>query len=62
MEKFYLEIPSLERKEEIIEYFNEFVECNSDINGAGSLDKVLYGYSFEEVESVYSPKSVVKKH
>ena len=46
MEKFYLEIPSLERKEEIIEYFNEFVECNSDINGAGSLDKVLYGYSF----------------
>ena len=48
MEKFYLEIPSLERKEEIIEYFNEFVECNSDINGAGSLDKVLYGYSFEE--------------
>ena len=48
MEKFYLEIPSLERKEEIIEYFNEFVEYNSDINGAGSLDKVLYGYSFEE--------------
>lgn len=32
----------------IFEYFNEFVECNSDINGAGSLDKVLYGYSFEE--------------
>lgn len=48
MEKFYLEIPSLERKEEIIEYFNEFVEYNSDINGAGSLDKVLYGYSFKE--------------
>ena len=48
MEKFYLEIPSLDRKEEIIEYFNEFAEYNSDINGAGFLDKVLYGYSFEE--------------
>ena len=48
MEKFYLEIPSLKRKEEIIAYLNEFVLYNSDINGSGFLDKILEGYSFEE--------------
>jgi len=48
MEKFFLEKPSIERKNEIIDYFNEFVEYNSDINGAGSLDKFLEGYTFEE--------------
>lgn len=48
MEKFYLEIPSLKRKEAIITYLNEFVLYNSDINGSGFLDKILEGYSFEE--------------
>lgn len=48
MEKFFLEKPSIERKDEIIEYFNEFVDYNSNINGAGSLDKFLEGYTFEE--------------
>ena len=48
MERFFLERPSIERKEEIIEYINEFVQYNSDINGAGSLDKILEGYTFEE--------------
>ena len=48
MERFFLERPSIERKEEIIEYINEFVEYNSDINGTGSLDKILEGYTFEE--------------
>ena len=48
MEKFYLETPSLERKNEIIDYINEFVEYNSDINGTGSLDNILYGYTFEQ--------------
>lgn len=51
MEKFYLEIPSMERKEEIIDYINEFVEYNSDINGSGSLDKILEGYTFEQALS-----------
>ena len=46
MEIFYLEIPSLERKNEIIDYINEFVEYKSDINGTGSLDKILDGYTF----------------
>lgn len=48
MEIFYLEIPSLERKKEIIDYINEFVEYKSDINGTGSLDKILEGYTFEQ--------------
>ena len=48
MERFLLERPSIERKKEIIEFINEFVEYNSDINGAGSLDKILEGYTFEE--------------
>ena len=43
METFYLETPSLERKNEIIDYINEFVEHKSDINGTGSLDKILDG-------------------
>lgn len=47
MERFFLERPSIERKNEIIEYINEFVEYNSDINGTGSLDKILEGYTFE---------------
>lgn len=48
MEKFYLEIPSIDRKDEIVDYINEFVLYNSDINGTGPLDKILYGYTFEQ--------------
>ena len=48
METFYLETPSLVRKKEIIDYINEFVEYKSDINGTGSLDKILEGYTFEQ--------------
>ena len=48
VEKFFFEIPSLERKNEIIEYLDEFVKYGSDINGSGSLDKIYYGYTFEE--------------
>lgn len=49
MEHFYLEIPSHERKEEIIDYINELVFYNSDLNGIEILTKILDGYSFEEV-------------
>lgn len=48
MEKFYYAEPSIERKDAIIDYLNEFVEYNSDINGTGSLDKIFEGYTFEE--------------
>ena len=48
MEKFYFERPSMKRKNEIIEYLDEFVKYKSNINGSGSLDKIYDGYSFEE--------------
>lgn len=48
IEKFYLEIPSIERKDEILDYINELVKYKSDINGTGALDKVLEGYTFEQ--------------
>lgn len=48
MEKFYFERPSIERKKEIIEYLNEFIEYKSDINGTGSLYKIFEGFTFEQ--------------
>ena len=48
MEKFYLEIPSIERKKEIMNYIHEFIIYNSDLNGAGSLEKIVEGYTFEQ--------------
>jgi predicted acetyltransferase len=48
MEKFYHEKLSMDRKDEIVDYINEFVEYNSDINGTGSLDLILDGYSIEQ--------------
>ena len=48
MEKFYFERPSLKRKEEIIEYLDEFKKNNSNINGSGGLDKIYSGYKFED--------------
>lgn len=49
MESFYFEKPSIKRKKEIIEFLDEFVKYESDINGSGSLDKIYDGYTFEEV-------------
>ena len=48
MEKFYYEAPSLKRKEEIIDYLDEFIKYKSNINGSGGLDKIYDGYTFEE--------------
>lgn len=48
MEKFYLTLPSLERKEDIIDFLDEFEEYNSDLNGSGALAKIFEGFTFEE--------------
>ena len=48
MEKFYLETPSIERKEDILDFLDEFAKYNSDLNGAGALDKIYEEYTFEE--------------
>ena len=49
MEQFYLEIPSLKRKRDIIDYINELILYDSDINGIEVFTKILNGYTFEEV-------------
>ena len=47
-ERFYYERPSAARKAEIIEYLNEFAAAGSEINGSGSLDRILSGWTFEQ--------------
>lgn len=44
MEKFYLEKPNLNRKEEALEYINEFLENNSEIHGVSGLNKHIDDY------------------
>lgn len=44
MEKLRLEIPTIEREEEAINYINEFLEYGSEINGAGGLRRYLDNY------------------
>ena len=44
MEKFYLEEPSINRKDESISYINEFYKYNSQINGTGGLHRYLDDY------------------
>lgn len=48
MEKFYFESPSLKRKNEIIEFLDEFIKYGSNINGSGGMDKIYRGYTFED--------------
>lgn len=44
MEKFYNEVPGIDRKEDAIAYINEFYEFNSNINGTGGLNRFLDNY------------------
>ena len=41
MEKFYLELPTMEREDEALEYIKEFYEYGSQIHGTGSLHRDL---------------------
>lgn len=45
MERFYFEVPSINRKDEAIDYINEFIANNSEINGTGGLDRYLEDYN-----------------
>ncbi len=44
MERFYYEVPSIERKNEAIEYIKEHIEYGSNINGSGGLDRYVDDY------------------
>lgn len=57
MEYLYYEVPSLERKEDAIEYIKEHLEYNSRINGSGGLDRYLDDYEgwLEHLENSKKP-------
>lgn len=44
MEKFKYEIPTLNRKEDAIDYIKEHIEAKSNINGVGGLDRYIKDY------------------
>ena len=44
MERFYLEKANIERKEDAIDYINEFFVYNSDIHGTANLEEYLDNY------------------
>ncbi len=44
MERFYLEVPSISRKADAIDYINENIQYKSDINGVGGLDRFVDDY------------------
>ena len=58
MEKLYFEIPSIERKNEAIEYISEHYEYKSDINGSGGLHRYLDNYEgwLDKLEKDYERK------
>ena len=47
MERFYLVPISINMKNEILDYLQEFRDNNSDIHGIGPIDKINKDYSFE---------------
>ncbi len=55
MERLYFEVPGIGRKDDAIDYINEFYEYKSDINGAGGLHRFLDNYEgwLEKLEADY---------
>lgn len=49
MEKFYLEEVTLYRKEDIVNYINEFLDYDSPINGIGDFKKLKDSINFEQI-------------
>ena len=48
MERIFLEIPSLNRKQEALDYLAENIEYNSNLNDSGDLDLCLSEMTYEE--------------
>ena len=61
MEKFYFEEPSLKRKEEAINYINEFIKYNSIIHGVSGLDREYNNYE-EWLVNLEKRKTWYKDH
>lgn len=64
MSKFYLEKPSLKRKEQAIEYIKEHIEYKSDIKGTSALEKYCDNYEgwLELLEQISNPETCPKKY
>ena len=56
MEKFYLEKPTMVRKDEALEYIKEHIEYHSEMNGTGSIEKCLEEISYEELKVIPSER------
>lgn len=48
MDKFYFEIPTIDRKAEALRYLKEYVDYGLKINGTGGLNRCLNGMTYEE--------------
>ena len=61
--KFKYEVPSIKRKQEAIEYINEFYEYNSNINGVGGLYRYMDNYEgwLEKLEEDYTREVTEEK-
>lgn len=48
MDRLFLEVPSINRKKEALEYLDENIKDNSLLNGTGSMSMCLKGTTYEE--------------
>ena len=64
MEKFYLEEPSLKRKEDVKEYIEEHFKYNSNINGDSGLEEGYINYEewLKKIELLKNPETCPKNY
>lgn len=48
MDKLFLEVPTIERKQDAKDYLEENIKYNSDLNGTGSMEVILDEMTYEE--------------
>jgi len=48
MDKLFLEVPTIERKQDAKDYLEENIKYNSDLNGTGSMEIILDEMTYEE--------------
>ena len=60
MERLFLEIPTINRKEEALEYLEENIKYNSDLNGTGGMDNCLEGMTYEKWLSELNQKESIE--
>ena len=63
MEKFYFEVPTINRKNDALEFIQEFFDYSSNVYGAGSLKRYVDNYEgwLEKLEQDYA-REVSEEH